>query len=181
MNEFETYEYVIKQKNTGKTRLMKVLFVCGYVLFVAVMMSVAVVTRLGAPIVALTPFGLALIIFFSWRYTSVEFEYSFTSGEVTVSKIFGGRTRRELISFRLRDCSMIAPATDRVGKDRAAAFRADETVTALSEPDAPDAYFAAFEDQDGKKGLVYFEATQKSLRICHFYNASATTLTKVSK
>ena len=84
-------------------------------------------------------------------------------------------------AIRYFDLSMIAPATDRMWQDRASAFRADETVTALSAPDAPDAYFAAFEDQDGKKGLVYFEATQKSLRICHFYNASATTLTKVSK
>lgn len=181
MNEFETYEYVVKQKNTGKMRLKKGLFVFGYALFVAVMMSVAVVTRLGAPIVALTPFGLALIIFLTWRYTSVEFEYSITSGEMTVSKIFGGRTRRELISFRLRDCSMIAPATDRAWQDRASAFRADETVSALSRPDAPDAYFAALEDADGKKSVVYFEATQKALRICHFYNAAATTLTKVSK
>ena len=176
MNEFDTYEYVVKQKNTGKIRLMKGLFVCGYALFVAVMMAVAVVSRLGAPIVALTPFGLALIIFLTGRYTSVEFEYSITSGEMTVSKIFGGRTRRELISFRLRDCRRIAPASE-----DASAFRADETVSALSRPDAPDAYFAALEDADGKKSVVYFEATQKALRICHFYNAAATTLTKVSK
>ena len=176
MNEFETYEYVIKQKNNGKMRLKKGLFVCGYVLFVIIIMLTAVVTRLGAPIVALTPFGLALIIFLSWRYTSVEFEYSITSGEMTVSKVFGGRTRRELITFCLRDCAKIAPATE--GKS---AFRADETVTALSSPDAPDAYFAAIEDEDGRKILVYFEATQKALRICHFYNAAATILTKVSR
>ena len=176
MNEFDTYEYVVKQKNTGKMRLMKGLFVCGYALFVAVMMAVAVVSRLGAPIVALTPFGLALIIFLTWRYTSVEFEYSITSGEMTVSKIFGGRTRRELISFRLRDCAKIAPAAE-----GASAFRADETVSALSSPNAPDAYCAALEEADGKKFLIYFEATQKALRICHFYNAAATILTKVSK
>ena len=176
MNEFETYEYVVKQENNGKTRLIKGLFVCGYALVVAIMMAVAVVSRLGAPIVALTPFGLALIIFLSWRYTSVEFEYSITSGEVTVSKIFGGRTRQELVSFHIRDCSMIAPAN---GSE--SAFCADETVTALSAPNAPDSYFAAFENEDGRKMLVYFEATQKALRICHFYNAAATTLTKVSK
>lgn len=180
MNEFETYEYVVKEKPSARLRIRKLLLVAGYVLFTTAMLSIAVASRLGAPVVALTPFGLALLIFFTWRYTSVELEYSITSGEVTVSKIYGGRSRRELVSFHLRECTMIAPATDSAWKTRAEQFRADETVSILSATDSPSAYFAAFETKDGRRGLVYFEATQKALRICHFYNASATTLTKVS-
>ena len=181
MNEFETYEYAVAQRRTRGVRARRVLLLLSYALFAVVMLTLAVATRIGAPLVALTPFGLALLVFFTWRYTSVEFECSFTSGELTVSKIYGGRSRRELVSLRLRDCTMIAPATDRLWAEKAELFRADETVSALSAPDAPDAYFAAFEREDGTRGLVYFEATQKALRICHFYNASATTLTKVSR
>lgn len=181
MNEFETYEYAVTQKRTRAVRLRRTLLLASYVLFAAVMLTFAVTSRLGAPIVALTPFGLALLVFLTWRYTTVEYECSFTSGELTISKIYGGRTRRELASLRLRDCIMIAPATDRLWSEKAELFRADETVSALSSPDAPDAYFAAFEGEDGTRGLVYFEATQKALRICHFYNPSATTLTKVSR
>lgn len=180
MNEFEMYEYVVKEKPSANLRLRKFLLLGLYVLLAVAMLSLAVVSRLGAPVVALTPFVLALLVFFTWRYTSVELEYSITSGCMTVSKIFGGRSRRELVSFYLRECTMIAPATDSEWKARAEQFHADETVSILSAPGAPDAYFAAFETKDGRRGLVYFEATQKALRICHFYNASATTLTKVS-
>ena len=181
MNEFEAYDYAVKQKKTPAVRLGRILLVVGYVLFAVVMMILGAVTRLGAPVVALTPFALALIIFFTWRYTSVEFECAFTSGEVTVSKIYGGRSRHELVTFRLRDCTLIAPITDRMATDKAALFRPHDIYHALSSADAPDAYFAAFEREDGTRGLVYFEVTQKALRICHFYNAAATTLTKVSK
>lgn len=181
MNEFEAYDYAVKQQKTPAVRLWRFLLVVGYVLFAAVMMVLGAVTRLGAPIVALTPFALALLVFFTWRYTSVEFECAFASGEVTVSKIYGGRTRRELVTFRLRDCTMIAPASDRFAVEKAELFRPQHTYNALSSADAPDAYLATFETEDGMRGLVRFEATQKALRICHFYNAAATTLTKVSK
>ena len=181
MNEFETYEYVIGQKKTGAVKLRRLLLVVLYIGFAFVMLSLAMLIPASAAIVSLTPFGLALLVFLTWRYTSVEYEYSVTSGEVTVSKIYGGRSRRVVAEFRLRDCSMIAPAWDRLWKEQAEAFDASSRVKALSAPDAPDTYFAAYETRDGEKGIVYFEATQKMLRICHFYNASATVLTKVSR
>lgn len=181
MNEFETYEYAVPQKKTRAVSFRRGLLVASYVLFVLIMLALAMMTPLGAALVSLMPFGLVALIFLTWRYTSVEYEYAITSGEMTVSKIYGGRTRRELTCFRLRNCTMIAPATDRLWAERAELFPADERISALSAPDAPDAYFAAYENEDGSRGIVYFEATQKALRICHFYNASATTLTKCSK
>lgn len=181
MNEFETYEYVVAEGRTGRLRLRKALLIAGYVLFAAVMLLFAAASRLGAPLVALTPFALALLIFLTWRYTKVEFEYSITSGEMTVSKILGGRTRRELISFHLRDCVVIAPPEDRAWREKGGAFHTLPRISALSVKDAPDAYLAAFEDANGRRGAVCFEATQKALRICHFYNPSATVLSKVSK
>ena len=181
MNEFETYEYVIAAKKTGKARLFSGFLILAYILFAVGMLLLAVVSRLGAPMVALTPFGLALLIFLTWRYTKVEYEMSFTSGEVTVSKIYGGRSRREMVTFRLRDCTLIAPMSNRLNVEKAELFKPDVSYDARSSEDAEDAYVVTFESEDGKKGLVCFEATQKALRICHFYNASATTLSKVSR
>ena len=179
MNEFETYEYVVTQKKSGALILRRIILIAVYVAFVAAMPLLAMLTRIGAPLVALMPFGLVLLIFLTWRYTQVEFEYSVTSGEVTVSKIFGGKSRRVIAQFRIRDCRMIAPATDRLWAEKAELFAAQTRVTALSFADSPRAYFAAFEPEKGERGIVYFEANQKMLRVCHYYNREATVLTKV--
>ena len=37
-----------------------------------------------------------------------------------------------------------------------------------------------FEDENGKKSIVYFEATEKAIKICRFYNPAATVTSKVS-
>ena len=63
MNEFETYEYVVKEKPSAKLRLRKLLLLGLYVILAVAMLSLAVVSRLGAPVVALTPFVLALLVF----------------------------------------------------------------------------------------------------------------------
>ena len=180
MNDFETYEYVVAQKKTGKYALRKVILIICYIVYTLVLLSVGMLTRLAAPLLALTPLTLAVIIFFTWRYVNIEYEYSITSGEVTVSRILGGRSRKEMVQFRLKDCSMIAPLHDRIWQERAELFGADQTFVALSSEDAPDAYFAAFEDENGKKSIVYFEATERALKVCRFYNPAATVVTKVS-
>ena len=180
MNDFETYEYVVAQKKTGKYALRKFILIICYIIYTVVLLSVAMLTRLAVPLLALTPLTLLVIIFFTWRYVNIEYEYSITSGEVTVSRILGGRSRKDMIRFRLRDCSMIAPLGDRMWREKAELFGANQTISALSSEDAADAYFAAFEDENGKKSIVYFEATEKAIKICRFYNPAATVTSKVS-
>ena len=181
MNDFETYEYVVGQKKTGKQTVRKIILVIVYILYMMTLLAIGMLTRLAAPLLALAPLTLVVIIFFTWRYVNIEYEYSITSGEVTVSRILGGRSRKEMVEFRLRDCSMIAPLGDRMWKERAELFGAEQVWSALSSDDAPDAYFAAFENEKGKKGILYFEATERALKICRFYNPSATVVTKVSR
>jgi len=181
MNDFETYEYVVAQKKTGKYALRKLILIVCYIVYTLVLLAVGMLTRLAAPLLALTPLTLAIIIFFTWRYVNIEYEYSITSGEVTVSKILGGRSRHEMVQFRLRDCSMIAPLQDRMWSEKAELFAAEKSWSALSSEDAEDAYFAAYETEEGKRCIVYFEATEKALKVCRFYNPSATVVTKVTR
>lgn len=175
MNEFSIYEYVVSQKTEGKWRLKKIGMLLLYVAFIVAWFVFGFVSHLF-PLLALMPVTLWMLVFFTWRYVKVEYEYSMTSGDVTVSNIYGGRSRKKVVEFRLKDCSLIAPLATHDFKARD--YEPEITYTALSSEKAQDVYFALFE-KDGKRCILYFEATAKALKICRFYNSSATVMSEV--
>ena len=181
MEEFQVYEYVVAPKKEGKYLMKRILMICGYIAVVLGLIAVLAANPAFTPVFALSLVFMCIIVFFTWRYVSVEYEYSMVSGEVTFSEIYGGRSRRQILSFRLKDCTMIAPAQDRMQKEKAELYGATQSYSALTTPTSPDAYFATFENEKKEKCIVYFEATEKALKICRFYNPAATVVTKVSR
>ena len=179
MNEFSTYEYVVARTNKGTQKLKPVFFVLGYVVFAIGAIIFAVATKIAATLVSLAPFALVLVIFLTWRYTKVEYEISVTSGVVTFCEIYGGRSRKKMLEFRLKECDMIAPLSEPAKREYADRYGAQSTYVALSGKDTPNGYFAAFEDEKGKRCIFFFEANEKMLKICRFYNPSATTIIKL--
>ena len=138
------------------------------------------------PPLALVPVFTWMLVFFTWRYVSVEYEYSITSGELTFSKIFGNRSRRTVLKLMLRDAIKIAPLDNEFEAKKAGEYLPEREFWAISAQNAPDVYFILFEYDTGKGGekqraVFYFEATQKALQVCRFYNPSATVVTKVSR
>ncbi|MBQ8207186.1 MAG: hypothetical protein IJZ89_00430 [Clostridia bacterium] len=175
MSEFSTYEYVVAQKIEGKWRLKKLGLLLLYVAFIVAWFIFGFVSHLF-PLLALMPVTLWMLVFFTWRYIKVEYEYSMTSGDVMFSNIYGGRSRKTVIEFRLKDCSLIAPLSTHEHKARD--YEPEIVYRAVSSEKAQDVYFALFE-KDGKRCIVYFEATAKALKICRFYNAPATVMSEV--
>ena len=183
MNEFSTYEFVVAQKSEGKWRLARIGLVLLYVCFVLGAMLTGISLNVLPPL-ALVPVFTWMLVFFTWRYVSVEYEYSITSGEFVFSKVFGNRSRRTVLKLMLRDATRIAPLDHAEEAAKATAFRPEREFSAISSQYASDVYFILFEYQTGKekhRAILYFEATQKALQICRFYNPSATVVTKVSR
>ena len=183
MNEFSTYEFVVAQKSEGKWRLARIGLGLLYVCFVLGSMLTGISLNVLPPL-ALVPVFTWMLVFFTWRYVSVEYEYSITSGEFVFSKVFGNRSRRTVLKLMLRDATRIAPLDHAEEAAKATAFRPEREFSAISSQYASDVYFILFEYQTGKekhRAILYFEATQKALQICRFYNPSATVVTKVSR
>ena len=88
MSDFTTYEYVVGVKKGLATTLKKLGMLFLYVVFVVLWFIFGFATKFF-PLLALIPITLWILVFFTWRYVNVEYEYSFVSGELTVSKIFG--------------------------------------------------------------------------------------------
>lgn len=175
MSEFSTYEYVVAQKIEGKWKLKKIGMLLIYVAFIIAWFIFGFVSHLF-PLLALMPVTLWMLVFFTWRYVKVEYEYSMMSGDVVFSNIYGGRSRKKIIEFRIKDCTLVAPVSTHDYKVRD--YEPQTVIRAVSSEKAQDVYFALFE-KDGKKFAVYFEATAKALKIFRYYNAQATVMSEV--
>ena len=186
MSEFNSYEYVVSQKIEGKWLLRRILLILGYVVGAAITLAVGILSRLLVPLLALTPFAVWVMVFITWRYVSVEYEYSMVSGVFTFSKVYGKRSRKKIIEIPIKSMTCIAPSNFEIPETQ---VRAQENITrfspeteliAVSSFSSPDVYYALYIDpKTEKKGIIWFEATEKSLKVFKFYNSPATIVSKV--
>ena len=188
MSDFSTYEFAVRQRIEGKWRLARIGLITLYIGYVIGCLAMGLKLMIIVPLLALIPVTLWMLVFFTWRFVSVEYEYSIVSGDLTFSKIYGGRSRRTVMSVPLRNAVRIAPLDGGEESARATAYRPEISFNAISSLKAPDVYFMLFEHpvKDGKKNssrraILYFEATAKCLQLCRFYNSSATVLTKTQR
>ena len=181
MNEFNTYEYSVEHsKKDKKLRLKRTLLIIVYTvyclaLFIAVAFSKAGV--LAAPLMALVPVTCWMIVFFTWRYVKPEYQYSMTSGKLTFSILFGGKSKKKQFETKIAAAEAIAPYTEEAKFD-IEKYAPQVTYYGVSALDSPDAYYMLFTDESGNRCVYYFEATERALQILRFYN-SKTVVTKV--
>lgn len=186
MNEFNTYEYVVAQKNEGKWKMRRILLIVIYILFVLALLGIGIFSRLLVPLLALTPIAVWILVFCTWRYVSLEYEYNITSGIFTLSNIYGGRSRKKLLEVPVKEFATVAPYNHELPET---VERADEAIkrfapkkeyVAVSSFDSPDVYYVLYTDKETEeKVIIWFEATAKALKVLRFYNAPATVISRV--
>ena len=106
------------------------------------------------------------------RSLLVEYEYSYFTGVLTVTKILGSRSRKLLAKVTIREISAIYPCNE-IYAARIDAFGEEKTVFAASSEQSPDLYAALWTDESGVKHALYFEPNEKALRILKYYNVTA--------
>ena len=186
MEEFQTYEYAVRQRIEGKWIAARIGLILLYVLFVGAWLVFGLKTRILVPLLALIPLTLWMLVFFTWRYVAVEYEYSITSGILTFSKIYSGRFRKKVFEVPLREAVRIAPLGTAEEYVHGDAYKPELSFVGVSSMSAPDIYYMLFEYADKKdkktkrRAVYYFEATQKVLHLCHYYNPSATVQARTS-
>lgn len=171
---FTTYEYVVAQKAEGRFLVRKILFLLLYVVYIVSLLLVGVITRIGIPLLALVPVTTWILVFFTWRYAKVEYEYSLTSGQLTFSEIYGGRSRKKKMEMRLRDAVHIRPRDEKMTESLADAYAPEEVYHAVPSRDARDVYVMLYANEAGKHCAFCFVATEQALKIMKYYNAGAT-------
>lgn len=174
MDSLNYAEYTVTKRAEGKNLPLRIfligvyiLFALGYFLFFTVVLPIVM-------LIALLPLFLWMLVFFTWRYVSLEIEYQIVSGTVSFYHIYGGRSRKKKFSCKIKDMQTIAPMDRSHEREYSRAvllrdFRGTKNT--------PDAYFFTIE-KNGKIGAVYFEATSKTLKSFRYYNSAATVVSQ---
>ena len=165
------FEYTVAEANNKALKTKKALFLAGYILYVLVVF--AILTNINLYLIALVPVTLWMVIWLTWRFTQVEYEYSFFAGALTVSRVLGNRTRKKLLEIRIQNFSSVFAATE-MNQSKIEAFAAENTIFAASEAKAENLWVALWTDADsGKRMALYFEPNEKAIKILKYYNAAA--------
>ncbi len=175
MSDFNTFEFVVDERAEGKRKALKFWGRFGLLAFVTIWVVVSLCTIFYLAVLPLAFLGLVL---YFWKIFNCELEYSMVSGIMTFSRIYGGIKRKKILEVTIKDFRECAPRTAE-SDARLKAQGIERTFMFASHSTADDQYYATFEE-NGKKCVVYFEATEKTLKLLRYYNP-ATVVTKVSR
>lgn len=171
MDVFEAYEYVIVPKDRKKRALKKALFIALYVLFVIAWLVFGLTSPLPA-LLALIPLTTWMLVFATWRYVNVEYEYAVSGPIVTFSKIYGGRSRKLLGELDVRRVDELLLLSDARTETRLDGFDPEAGDVFLSSRESETAYAAIYVDEDGTKCVVYLEILDPLMKTFKTYNSS---------
>ena len=173
MND-KNYEKLVKQKTEGKILALKIALIFFYVIFAAVGFTLTILFAKANPALILLVGAIdSVIIFFSWRFTCIEYEYSILAGSLYVAKIYGKTNRKEIFEEELSRATTIAPYNEKYAPTADNA-QADKVIYAISSMSAPHVWFAIFELEGAEKVTVFFEADERALKSLRNSNPRAT-------
>ena len=172
MEGFESYEYVIKPKKDAKNKMLRIGLLTLYVLFVLAWLVFGFVSGF-IPLLALVPITTWILVFFTWRYANVEYEYVAESGIITFSKVYDNRSRRVAAVFDVRSAEYIAPASEHETARRVADYDPKHEYSFVSSMDDPDAYTALYVNEDKERCAISFIAHPRLKKTLKFYNTAA--------
>lgn len=161
--------YGVKKKPEGRYGLSRGLMVCAYILFVIVYAGFFISMNI-LPIIALAPVFTWILVFSTWRYVSIEYEYYILDGEFKMLEVYGSKSMRELCRVRISAMKKIAPYRGGYIAD-ADAVTLENRIESVSSMASPDIYYGIFEGSDGMDMVVFFEATEKTLKVIRYYNS----------
>lgn len=156
-------EYMTPAETTAKSIAAKIFIIAFSVILSAAMLFVTLKT---IPVVSFML--LAAIIFMTWfifQFTKAEYEYSVAGGIFTLSKIYGERTRKDILEFKMSDITLINPAENAPAEKLSKA-----EITCRKNADSR--LFIAYSDGSEERYIV-ISAPTKTISCLKFYKRSA--------
>ena len=169
-------EYAVTQKAEGKNLTNRLLLILLYTVYSVVFAVFFLAGPVKIPmLVALLPVTLWIIIFFTWRFVSVEHEYMLASGVMTFVDIYGGRQRKALFACPVKEMREIAPLRPTTQ------LNAKTVIDMRGSVKSADSYYFIINDRAGNSTAVLFEATSSAVQIMKYYNSATVTSDSLSK
>lgn len=164
-------ELTIARKYDGDMAAKKALF---WILWIGIPVAIFVVAGILDLMLLALILAVALLVVigpifkFTKKFIVIDYEYIIAIGDFTVNIINGKNSekRHEWFSFKVSTAEMIAPYRDEYKKqaDECGATVTYMAASSIINP-SPDLYFAVFEDVSGQKAIMYFEPSEKVLKV----------------
>lgn len=145
-------EQIIRRKRTGQESVFKI---------DAVILGIILIGLAFIYVRILFPLAFALIcvlIYFMFKFSVKEYEYSFINGDVDIDRILGKRKRTNVLSCSCREIQLMEYCKDRK-IDGEFTRVLDASVSAKSE----NRWYFICEVDDGSRTLVYFNPNSRLL------------------
>jgi len=151
-------EQIVLKKQDLKSTLKKMGIILAALLIPSAFLLIAIL-RFVFPVVLAISCWLAWILL---KNQNIEFEYSYTNGELDVDKILGKRRREHVASVSVRRFDILAPFTTEFAKEFES--KTIRTIHDVS-PDAKSEkrWFARYTDDGGVETLLIFEPNDRML------------------
>ncbi len=176
-------DYTVAKKVEGKYLLAKILYLVG---FVAVLVAVMVI--LSIPLgsygvlagLAMSGIGGWILWFFTHRYVEIEYSYAIENGELICTEIYGNKSDKLLLRTKMSNIEKTAPYEDPY-KAEADAFDEKDRIYLISSPSSDQIYFSIYKKEDGSKGVVFYEGSNKTIRAFKYYNSQNTVVKELRR
>ena len=166
MADIQHYERVFKKKHAPKALVIVLIIL--YCLMVCGWLVLALLSSMNLALALLVPAAIFLIAFTVWKYSQVEYEYSFTAGIFTFSKIYGKSKRKTVFSADLKSIALAKP----YDADRDAYLDYSEFINAIPSSFSQNPCICIF-DVNEKRTCVLIECDERSAKILRYFNPSA--------
>ena len=166
MDESVNYaEYTVEKKPEGKLKMIRIGLIALY-LFVGVGLFAFFLAIKFWPAGTIMPFLTWILYGLTWKFAQLEHKYEVKNAKLVISNIYGRKKCVVQFENLASELKIVAPMTE---DNRKQFEKADKIMDFRGNSASPDAYYAILE-KDGQSTAVYFEATNKMLKVLKFYN-----------
>ncbi|MBE6712754.1 MAG: hypothetical protein E7580_04445 [Ruminococcaceae bacterium] len=116
--------------------------------------------------------GIAVLVWYLWRFVSIEYEYTILGGEISFEAIYGRRQRKPYYSAQLKRIEKLAPVGGKF-VSKADFQGVTREVFCAAKMNNPKTWYAIVKEENGDKTLLFFEVTEKAEKALRFYNGRA--------
>ncbi len=170
-----SYEYIVKQKATGELLTKKMLFIMAYILFpiAAIILSVNLFygSMLLIPALIAVVGVEILLIFFTWRFTHIEFESVILDNRLTITKIVAKSRRKISLELDIKSFYEVGLFTPEAS-ERMEGKTLHKDYIFISSLDSDNIYYGIFSEGEDQCA-VYFETTPEAFAHIKRLNHSA--------
>ncbi|SEH76591.1 hypothetical protein SAMN02910265_02575 [Ruminococcus flavefaciens] len=153
-------EQLVKKNETKSDKNRRILFLIVGGLFTLSILALSLL-QIRNPIISVLGFFLAAAAGYGtynfFQNTYVEYEYSFTNGELDVDKIIAKKKRREMLSTNVRQFTAFGKYSDDIEETD------DMTIVFATDNIASHEYYADFTDESVGSARLVFSPDERML------------------